>query len=198
MNSSFSSEMVSQRFGGRNLYLIGMMGSGKSSTGPHLAEELCYSFVDSDRVIEQVCGQPIPMIFEKEGEEGFRLVESQVLNAIGQRHSLVVATGGGIVTQSENWGVLHQGIVVWIDPGCDRLFARLKSDSGGRPLLQKNDSFDNFEAIVNAREKFYIEADLHLKVCDENPCQVAKQILDELPSILSSPGDLNAPRTISP
>ena len=198
MNSSFSAEMLKKRLQGRNLYLVGMMGSGKSSTGPHLAKELSYSFVDSDKVIEQVCGHPIPMIFDKEGEEGFRLIESKVLNAIGQRHSLVVATGGGVVTQTENWGVLHQGIVIWIDPGCNRLFTRLKSDPAGRPLLRDNDSFDKFEALLNAREKFYIEADLHLKVFDQNPSEVAKTIVRDLPLCLSPPEDLNAPQTISP
>jgi len=198
MTCSFGSEMLGSRLGGRNLYLVGMMGSGKSSTGPHLAQELSYGFVDSDKVIEEVYGEPIQIIFEREEEEGFRLLESQVLNAIGQCHSLVVATGGGIVTQTENWGVLHQGIVVWIDPGCHRLFTRLESDPGGRPLLQKNDSFDNFEALLIAREKFYVEADLHLKVTDENPLQVANEIVMKLSSILRPPEDLSAQQTISP
>ena len=196
MTGSFSSEKLGSRLGGRNLYLVGMMGSGKSSTGPHLAQELSYGFVDSDKVIEQVYGQPISIIFEREQEEGFRLLESQVLNTIGQHHSLVVATGGGIVTKAENWGVLHQGIVVWIDPGCNRLFARLESDPGGRPLLQQNDSFDNFQALLVAREKFYIEADLHLTVADENPLQVANQIVMNLPSILRPPEDLTGRQTI--
>ena len=196
MTGSFSSEKLGSRLGGRNLYLVGMMGSGKSSTGPHLAKELSYGFVDSDKVIEQVYGQPISIIFEREQEEGFRLLESQVLNTIGQHHSLVVATGGGIVTKAENWGVLHQGIVVWIDPGCNRLFARLESDPGGRPLLQQNDSFDNFQALLVAREKFYIEADLHLTVADENPLQVANQIVMNLPSILRPPEDLTGRQTI--
>ena len=136
MTDSLSSQSLGQRLGGRNLYLVGMMGSGKSSTGPYLAKELSYGFVDSDKVIEEVCGQSISVIFDQEGEEEFRLVESKVLNAIGQRHSLVVATGGGLVTRAENWGVLHQGIVVWLDPGQDRLFNRLASNPGGRPLFQ--------------------------------------------------------------
>ena len=106
---------------GRNLYLVGMMGSGKSCTGPYLAKELSYSFVDSDKVIEEVCGLSIPEIFKRDGEEAFRNVESKVLNAIGQRHSLVVATGGGLVTRSENWGILHQGIVIWINRNHSRV-----------------------------------------------------------------------------
>ena len=185
MTDSFSSQLLGQRLGGRNLYLIGMMGSGKTSTGPYLAKELSYGFVDSDKVVEEVCGQSIPLIFEQEGEEGFRLVESKVLNVIGQRHSLVVATGGGLVTRPENWGVLHQGIVIWIDPGHERLFARLEVDSGERPLFNTIDSFDQFQSLLIEREKFYVEADLHLKVFDESPLQVAQKVIAELPLILN-------------
>ena len=104
-----------QRLGGRSLYLIGMMGSGKSSTGRPLAERLGYGFVDADAVIEQVTGSNISEIFERDGEDHFRDLETQVLRSISERHSLVVATGGGIVTRSENWGMMHQGIVIWLD-----------------------------------------------------------------------------------
>jgi len=98
------------RLGGRNLYLVGMMGSGKSSSGRPLAQQLGYGFADADPVIEQAAGCTIAEIFERDGEAGFRALESQVLQAIGQRHSLVVATGGGVITKPENWGVLHQGL----------------------------------------------------------------------------------------
>ena len=91
---------LKQRLGGRSLYLVGMMGSGKTSTGRPLAEQLGYGFVDADAVIEQAAGCSIPEIFERDGEAGFRSLESQVLSAISQRHSLVVATGGGVVVTS--------------------------------------------------------------------------------------------------
>ena len=187
MTHSDDRELLKKRLGGRNLYLIGMMGSGKSRTGPHLAKSMDYGFVDSDKVIEQVCGQPISKIFETDGEQGFRIVEAQVLNAIGQRHSLVVATGGGVVTKSQNWGVLHQGIVIWIDPGIERLFERLQADRGDRPILDNKPSFSEFESLFTSREQFYVEADLHLKVEDETPNGVASLIVQRLPSILTSP-----------
>ena len=195
MTDLLTPSLLKQRLGGRNLYLIGMMGSGKSSTGPHLAKELAYGFVDSDQVIEQVVGTSISMLFEKDGEEGFRTVETQVLNAIGQRHSLVVATGGGLVTKPENWGVLHQGIVIWLDPTTEQLFVRLKADSVDRPLLKKQNPRSVLEALFLERKKFYLEADLHLKVVDEAPSEVAKKILNVLPSILSKPVDPCAPQT---
>jgi shikimate kinase len=128
---------LKERLSGRSIYLIGMMGSGKTSTGRPLAKRLGYGFVDADAVIEQVAGCAIPEIFEREGEAGFRLIESQVLNAISQRHSLVVATGGGVVTKPENWGQLHSGIVVWLDVNRAQLIERLRDDSTQRPLLQQ-------------------------------------------------------------
>ena len=191
MTDSFRSTLLQQRLGGRNLYLVGMMGSGKSATGPHLAKELDYSFVDSDEVIEQLCGKSIQMIFDTEGEKGFRIVESQVLNTIGQHHSLVVATGGGLATQSENWGVLHQGIVIWLDLAIDQLFLRLESDLGDSPLLKTKNPRNVLETMLNERQKFYLEADLHMKINNEAPGEVAHQILHDLPLIFSEPGELN-------
>ena len=195
MDEFSSAELLKQRLGGRNLYLVGMMGSGKSSTGPHLAKALAYGFIDSDKVIEQVCGESISMIFENEGELGFRNVESQVLNAIGLRHSLVVATGGGLITKSENWGVLHQGIVIWLAPSREKLFQRLQSDPGNRPLLHQKKSRPVFESLCAERESFYKEADLEVKIFDETPIEVAKLIVKNLPSILSKPEDLGAQQT---
>lgn len=103
-----STPTLKQRLGGRSIYLIGMMGSGKTSTGRPLAERLGYGFVDADAVIEQAAGCSIAEMFQRDGEPEFRALEKQVLNSISQRHSLVVATGGGVVTQRENWGATAQ------------------------------------------------------------------------------------------
>jgi len=172
------------RLGGRNLYLIGMMGSGKSSTGRPLAQRLGYGFVDADGVVEALAGSPIPQIFETEGEPGFRALESQVLQAIGERHSLVVATGGGVITQPENWGVLHQGIVIWLAPGRDQLLARLLADPGARPLLQDQDPEAALDALLEARTPLYAEADLRITVGDETVNAVTDRILEAVPGIL--------------
>ena len=188
------------RLRGRNLYLIGMMGSGKSSTGRPLAQRLGYGFVDADGVVEALAGRPIPQIFETDGEQGFRTLESQVLQAIGQRHSLVVATGGGVITQPENWGVLHQGIVIWLAPERDQLLARLLVDPGERPLLQERDPAAALDAILEARTPLYAEADLRITVGDETVNAVTEKILEAIPGILK-PHELmfqapNAPQTI--
>ena len=175
------------RLGGRNLYLVGMMGSGKTSTGRPLAERLGYGFVDADAVIEQAAGCSIPEIFERDGEEGFRKLESQVLSAISQRHSLVVATGGGVVTQPENWGLLHSGIVIWLDVVSDQLLQRLKADSTVRPLLQTADPEAALNTLLNERRPLYAEADLTVVINDEAPETVADGILQLLPSLLKDP-----------
>mgnify|MGYP001215766615 FL=1 len=178
---------LKQRLGGRSLYLVGMMGSGKTSTGRPLAEQLGYGFVDADAVIEQAAGCSIPEIFERDGEAGFRALESQVLNAIGQRHSLVVATGGGVVTQQENWGLLHTGIVVWLDVVPEQLMQRLRADSTVRPLLQTVDPDAALNALLNQRRPLYAEADLTVVIDQETPAAVADGILQLLPSLLKDP-----------
>ena len=178
---------LKQRLGGRSLYLVGMMGSGKTSTGRPLAERLGYGFVDADAVIEQAAGCSIPEIFERDGEAGFRALESQVLNAIGQRHSLVVATGGGVVTQQENWGLLHTGIVVWLDVVPEQLMQRLRADSTVRPLLQTDDPDAALNALLNRRRPLYAEADLTVVIDQETPDAVADGILQLLPSLLKDP-----------
>ena len=182
-----STPTLKQRLGGRSLYLVGMMGSGKTSTGRPLAERLGYGFVDADAVIEQAAGSSIPEIFQREGEDGFRAIEHQVLSAISQRHSLVVATGGGVVTQPENWGLLHSGIVIWLDVVPDQLLHRLNADSTVRPLLQTTDPEASLNTLLNERRPLYGEADLTVVINDETPEAVADGILQLLPSLLKDP-----------
>ena len=176
-----------QRLGGRSLYLIGMMGSGKSSTGRPLAERLGYGFVDVDAVIEQVAGSSISEIFAREGEDSFRDLETQVLRSISERHSLVVATGGGIVTRSENWGMMHQGIVIWLDVERDQLLLRLQRDSTRRPLLQVNDPGEAVDAILGKRRPLYNEADLTVVIGTETADVVADGVLQLLPELIKDP-----------
>ena len=182
-----STPTLKQRLAGRSLYLVGMMGSGKTSTGRPLAERLGYGFVDADAVIEQAAGCSIPEIFDRDGEAGFRSLESQVLSAISQRHSLVVATGGGVVTQPENWGMLHSGIVIWLDVVPDQLMQRLIADSTVRPLLQTADPEAALNALLNERRPLYSEADLTVVINDETPEAVADGILQLVPSLLKDP-----------
>ena len=182
-----STPTLKQRLGGRSLYLIGMMGSGKTSTGRPLAERLGYGFVDADAVIEQAAGCSIPEIFQRDGEAEFRALEKQVLSSISQRHSLVVATGGGVVTQQENWGLLHSGIVIWLDVVQEQLLKRLQSDRTVRPLLQTADPEAALNDLLAERKALYAEADLTVVINDEPPEAVADGIVQLLPGLLKDP-----------
>tara|TARA_Y100001968_G_scaffold49997_2_gene40413 strand:- start:3218 stop:3745 length:528 start_codon:yes stop_codon:yes gene_type:complete len=163
------------------------MGSGKTATGKPLAKNLGYGFVDSDNVIEQLARKTTNQIFLDHGEKYFRELESKVLQEIGTHYGLVVATGGGVVTKTKNWGVLHQGVVIWIDPGRETLLARLDSDQTIRPLLQTNNQSSSFDRIIKERYCFYQEADLRISVeNNQSPEEVAVLIEEELPSIIHS------------
>ena len=178
---------LKEKLGGRNIFLIGMMGSGKSQTGPDLAKILNYAFVDTDDVIEKASKQSISSIFEKDGEKVFRDVEKKVLKEISQHHSLVIATGGGLVTLPENWGILHQGIVIWLDLDLKRSIKRLESDKKKRPLLSGDDLAENFSQIFESRKPIYLESDLRIEVEDQSPDEVATMVAEHLPSILIDP-----------
>ena len=173
-----------QRLEGLNLYLVGMMGSGKSTAGQHLAELLGYRFLDADSSIEQVAGRSIPELFASEGESGFRALEAAVLNQIASWHSLVVATGGGVVTRPENWGQLHQGVVIWLDAPDALLLERLSSDPTPRPLLQADDPAARLATLLAERRPLYAQADLHILQDGRPADQVASQILEALPGVL--------------
>ena len=178
---------LKEKLGGRNIFLIGMMGSGKSQTGPVLAKMINYAFVDTDDVIEKASKQSISSIFEKDGEKVFRDVEKKVLKEISQHHSLVIATGGGLVTLPENWGILHQGIVIWLDLDLKRSIKRLESDPKKRPLLIGDDLAENFSQIYESRKPIYLESDLRIEVEDQSPYEVATMVAEHLPSILIDP-----------
>ena len=182
-----TAKTLKEKLGGRNIFLIGMMGSGKSQTGPVLAKMINYAFVDTDDVIEKASKHSIASIFEKDGEKVFRDVEKKVLKEISQHHSLVIATGGGLVTLPENWGILHQGIVIWLDLDLKRSIKRLESDKKQRPLLIGDDLAKNFSQIYESRKPMYLESDLRIEVEDQSPYEVATMIAQHLPSILIDP-----------
>lgn len=175
---------LARRLQGLNLYLVGMMGSGKSTVGRPLAEALGYRFLDADTALEGVAGRTIPEIFASDGEAGFRDLETAVLGELSAWHSLVVATGGGVVTRPQNWGHLRQGVVVWLDAPAERLLVRLRRDSSQRPQLNSEDPEARLLALLDQRLPLYGQADLRIRQADERPDQVAEQVLAALPGIL--------------
>ena len=181
------SPSLTQRLQGLNVYLIGMMGAGKSAVGRPLAAALGYRFLDADDALEQVAGRTIPEIFATDGEAGFRELETAVLGQITGWHSLVVATGGGVVTRPENWGHMRQGVVVWLDAPAPLLLQRLRADSTPRPLLQTSDPGARLGELLAQRNPLYAQADLRVQQAGASPAQVAQQVLADLPAILKDP-----------
>ncbi len=168
-----------QMLNGTNIFLIGMMGAGKSTVGKHLAQKLSYNFLDTDPLIEQCAGKSIPDIFTNDGEETFRDLEQQVLSQVSAYTRLVVATGGGIVMRSLNWSHLHDGIVVWIDVPVEILHDRLKNESSHRPLLQTENPLQRLIDIYEQRRDRYAQADISIMVnADETPEAVSDRLLE--------------------
>ena len=175
---------LAQRLQGLNLYLVGMMGTGKSAVAQPLADALGYRLVDADHSLETAAGRSIAEIFAADGEASFRALETAVLDQIASWHSLVVATGGGVVTRPENWGHLRQGVVVWLDAPTELLLQRLMGDATPRPLLDHPDPAGRLTKLLNERQPLYAQADLRICQQGEPPEQVAQQVLEALPSIL--------------
>ena len=140
-----------------NIFLVGMMGAGKTTLGRALAQRLDMEFVDTDRVLVERTGVPVATIFEFEGEEGFRRREGAVLAEIAEREGLVIATGGGAVLSDENRRVMRaNGTVVYLRARLESLWERTRHDTS-RPLLATPDPRATLAALLAAREPLYHE-----------------------------------------
>ncbi|NEQ96716.1 MAG: shikimate kinase [Cyanothece sp. SIO2G6] len=163
---------------GLSIYLIGMMGAGKSTIGQQLAIALGYRFLDTDSLIEQAAGQPITQIFAESGETAFRQLETQVLSQVSAYKKMVIATGGGIILERQNWNFLHYGVSVWLDVPVEVLYSRLKGNRN-RPLLQTDDPQKTLQTILNQRQHLYAQADVQVPTTDlDDPTHVVVNILD--------------------
>jgi shikimate kinase len=146
---------------GRNLYLVGMMGAGKTTVGRQLARKLGRRFVDTDHAIEARTGVRIPTIFEIEGEAGFRKREAEAIDALTREVGLVLATGGGAVLDPANRRRFKEsGFVIYLRVLPLMLYERTRHDRN-RPLLQVADPLAKLEEIFAQRDPLYREvADL--------------------------------------
>jgi shikimate kinase len=142
----------------RNIYLVGLMGAGKTTVGRQLARRLGRRFFDSDHEIVERTGVLIPTIFEIEGEEGFRRRESQTIAELSGVDNIVLATGGGAVLNPENRRILHEtGWCVYLNVPPVLLYERTKHDRN-RPLLQVENPLAKLEELYAARDPLYREA----------------------------------------
>lgn len=140
-----------------NIYLVGLMGAGKTTVGRQLARRLGRRFLDSDHEIVERTGVPIPTIFEIEGEAGFRRRESQTIEELTAESGIVLATGGGVVMDPENRRRLHEsGWVVYLDVPPALLYERTRHDRN-RPLLHVVDPLGRLEELHAQRAPLYRE-----------------------------------------
>ncbi|MEW6354569.1 MAG: shikimate kinase AroK [Pseudomonadota bacterium] len=160
-----------------NVFLIGPMGAGKTTIGRELAKSLKMEFVDSDREIERRTGASIPLIFELEGEAGFRVRERAVIDELTQRHGVVLATGGGAVLDADNRAKLAaRGRVVYLYAAIEQLLKRTAKDQH-RPLLQTIDPGARLREIINARDPLYREiADLIIETDGRTVRSVVQEV----------------------
>jgi len=137
------------------VYLVGLPGSGKSTVGRHLAKRLGVPFLDSDHVIEERLGCSIREFFEREGEDRFRDLETEVLEELTRRPGVVLSTGGGSVLRQANRECLHQrGQVVYLRSHPEEIFRRLRHDRV-RPLLQVADPLQRLRDLFAVRDPLY-------------------------------------------
>ncbi len=142
------------------LFLVGMMGAGKTTVGRRLARRLERPFVDADRELEARLGVPIPTIFELEGEAGFRRREAAIIDELSLRAPIVLATGGGAVLDPANRARLRErGRVVYLRASVGDLWHRLRRDKV-RPLLRAPDPRARIEELVRLRDPLYREVAL--------------------------------------
>nr|WP_290222002.1 shikimate kinase [Trichocoleus desertorum] len=175
---------MNQLLKGVNLYLVGMMGSGKTTVGRLLAKELGYHFFDTDAVIEQSQKKSINEIFAEAGEAAFRDLETEVLAQLSSCVRLAIATGGGIVLKRKNWSYLRHGLIVWLDAPVELLYARLQNDAT-RPLLRESDVSAKLQSLLEQRQSLYGQADLRISLQPgETPEQIASRVIAEIPTVL--------------
>jgi shikimate kinase len=140
-----------------NVFFVGLMGAGKTTVGRAVARRLQRSFIDSDHEIEARTGARIPVIWELEGEEGFRQREACVIDELSQRDGIVLATGGGAVLRDDTRERLkNRGLVIYLRANPHDLWQRTRRDKN-RPLLQTDDPRGKLEALFKVRDPLYQE-----------------------------------------
>ena len=172
------------KIGDWNVYLVGFSGSGKSAIGRRLSRRLRRQHLDMDDEIAARAGTPIPEIFRKEGEPGFRARERALMEEISGRERLIVSTGGGVPLDPDNRAAMaRSGVVVCLEAKPDFLFGRLKRHLGNeskgqvRPLLEGDEPKKRIEALKEYRQRFYATADWTVHTDDLTSDEVVREVI---------------------
>lgn len=162
-----------------NIALIGFMGSGKSSVGRLVADQLRFTFLDTDDVLVSRAGKPITDIFAQEGEAAFREKESALVQELTHRTRTVISTGGGLPVNPTNLASLKTHALVmclWASP--EKIFERVRGQSH-RPLLNDADALGRIRTLLAAREPFYRQADVLVNTEMRSLREVAHQVIHQ-------------------
>lgn len=160
------------------IYLIGFMGTGKTSTGIELAKLMDRELLDSDDLIVKQEGKTIPEIFAESGEEGFRNIETGIFRKLSQDgNNYIISCGGGAPLRKENVSLMRQnGRVVRLTATAETVYERVKGDTN-RPLLLSEDPMKRIKELMNQREKAYSEAaDITVSTDGRSPYEVASEV----------------------
>lgn len=171
----------------RNVVLVGLSCTGKSTVGRLLAERLGWPFVDTDAELERRAGKSVARIFAEDGEAAFRQLEREVVATVCAGRQQVIATGGGAVVDPQNRALLREGNwVVWLDAPPETILARLRRAAGRepRPLLAGDDPLGKLRAMRAERETYYAQANAIFRTDQVHPSRVAARIHADLKRML--------------
>ena len=167
----------------KNIVLIGPMATGKSAIGRTLAAELGVDFIDTDKAIEQHCNADIPLIFEKEGEAGFRRREAEMIASLANTENCIIATGGGTILLEENrQRLLSMGPIIYLMSTVEQIMCRVRKNNQ-RPLLKQPNPQQVVTELLEHRHPIYEQmADICIRPEDRKDGfkQVTEQILQAL------------------
>ncbi|MDA2919135.1 shikimate kinase [Desulfobacterota bacterium AH_259_B03_O07] len=168
----------------KNIFLIGLMGSGKTRVGRIISNNLKLKFCDMDEEIEKNYGMTIAEIFQSHGEAYFRDIETETLKKIAEKAGQVISTGGGVVMKNENWVVLNKnGITIYLRASVDVLWSRIEQDSNNeklRPLLQVEDPLGKMKELLSERTTLYEKALIIIDTDKLDPNNIAERVIKEI------------------
>lgn len=163
-----------------NVFFIGFMGTGKSTIGKEVARRLNLDFIDTDILIEQQFGMSIPKIFEKHGEDHFRILENQLIMDLTCGCNSIISTGGGAPLYHGNMEIMKKsGLIITLETSPTILWSRLR-DCEDRPILQKYNTFEKFDRLYIDRKSIYDKADIIIKTDGKSIDQIVYECIEQI------------------